>query len=335
MVEFRRRAGRRGATIAGNQVAADDLPALVVSGLVKRYGAVTALAGLSMELHRGEVFGLLGPNGAGKTTCVSVVAGLLQPDAGEVTVFGRRLGEGDEARGLVGLTPQEVGLYESLTVRQNLAFFAALQDVVPARREDEVHRVARLFLVEELLDRRCRTLSGGERHRVHAAAGVAGGPPLLLLDEPTAGVDLHARDAILAGIRALAAEGVAVVYTTHYIEEAERICDRVAILLDGQIVDQGRPRDLAAGVQARVEVRFDGDGHTLRQTLGAAVLDWGSDLLVVETAEPGPFIVALVKGDYGAITVQDIHVVGSRLESYYRGVVDRARRSGADGGSED
>jgi ABC-2 type transport system ATP-binding protein len=222
-------------------------PALEVSGLCKAYGDVPAVDGVSFRVGEGTIVGLLGPNGAGKTTTVSIVCGLVPPDAGEVRVGGRALsGDTDPAKGRLGLVPQELALYEELSADDNLRFFGALQGLRDARLASRIDDVLGLT---GLLDRRrdrVKTYSGGMKRRLNLAAGLLHDPDVLLLDEPTVGVDPQSRNAIFGSLEALRGAGKAILYTTHYMEEAERLCDRIVIVDRGRVVAEGTSAELGA-----------------------------------------------------------------------------------------
>lgn len=223
---------------------ADDLydrPVLSLRGIVKRYGRVTAVDGLSLELRRGEVFGLLGPNGAGKTTTLSIAVGLIAPDAGEavlVAADGAELGSPMSAsvRSRVGICPQADALYEHLSARENLVFFATVQGVGRAERGSRADELLGMVGLTDRSGDRVGGYSGGMRRRLNLAAALVHKPELVLLDEPTAGVDPHSRSAIYDIVEALRASGTTVVYTTHSMDEAQRLCDRVAIMDHGRVL---------------------------------------------------------------------------------------------------
>jgi ABC-2 type transport system ATP-binding protein len=229
---------------------------LVVEGLHKRYGELTALDGVDLEIAAGEVLALLGANGAGKTTLVSIVAGLRRADAGRVRVAGFDVVRAPRAaRAALGLVPQELGVYRTLSVRDNLRFHGELAGLRKAELARRVAELAEALALGELLGRAARTLSGGEARRLHTAIGVIGRPRLLLLDEPTAGADAGMRAQLLALVRALAAEGTAVCYTTHYLPEVEQLGASIAIIDAGRVVTRGSLAALvAAHGRARVEV---------------------------------------------------------------------------------
>ena len=222
-------------------------PALEVLGLLKSFGALRAVDGLSLRVGAGEIVGLLGPNGAGKTTTVSIVSGLLSPDAGEVRVGGALLsGDTDPARGRLGLVPQELALYEELRADDNLAFFGGLQGLAGARLAARVEAVLRLTGLGDRRRDRVKVYSGGMKRRLNLAAGLLHDPEVLLLDEPTVGVDPQSRNAIFGTLEALRGEGKAILYTTHYMEEAERLCDRIVIVDHGRVVAEGTADELGA-----------------------------------------------------------------------------------------
>lgn len=215
---------------------------LAIDGVSYRYrnGGTPALQQLSLSIPGGGVYGLLGPNGAGKTTLISLLAGLICSDTGSISVNGQRLDElrRDDARA-IALVPQEYAFYPMLTVRENLQFFAGILDlgrVVRAQRIAESIAFARL---EQVITQRAEHLSGGLRRRLNLAIGLLGKPRLLLLDEPTVGVDPQSRHFLLESIAALPASGTSVIYTSHYMEEVQAICQHLAILDQGRVLISG------------------------------------------------------------------------------------------------
>jgi ABC-2 type transport system ATP-binding protein len=236
-------------------------------GLVKTYPpAVTAVDGLDLEVRRGECFGLLGPNGAGKTTTVEILEGLLAPSGGEVEVLGRRWGEDAEGlRERIGLTLQETHLYEKLTVRELVQLFRALY-----RTGREVEEVIRLVSLEEKAGTWYERLSGGQKQRLAVAVALVGDPELLFLDEPTTGLDPQSRRQLWDVVTDLKARGKTVLLTTHYMDEAERLCDRVAIVDRGKVIALGTPRELVAAHVGQEIVEFQVEGAS-REAGGAEV----------------------------------------------------------------
>lgn len=211
-----------------------------VEDLAKRYGAVEAVRGISFGILEGEIFGLLGPNGAGKTTTLSMLCTLLRPSYGDARIFGKSLAT-DVAgvRRLVGLVPQDVSLYPTLNARQNLSFFGRIYGVPRKALRARTEQLLDLVDLRGRADAPVETYSGGMMRRLNLACGLIHAPRLLLLDEPTVGVDPESRQHILNAIRALARDGMAVLYTTHYMEEAEHFCDRIAIMDQGRIAATG------------------------------------------------------------------------------------------------
>src|SRR5262245_58245984 len=220
--------------------------AILCRDLRKRYGDVRAVDGLDLAIAPGECFGLLGPNGAGKTTTIEILEGLTPPDSGEVEVLGRRWGDGDRGlRARLGISLQETRFSEKLTVAETLDLFGSLY---PRGRGTEA-LLADLSL-EEKRDARVGKLSGGQRQRLAVACALAGDPEVLFLDEPTTGLDPQSRHQLWEKIETFRAAGRTVLLTTHYMEEAERLCDRVAIVDHGRIIAEGKPAELVAGLHA-------------------------------------------------------------------------------------
>jgi ABC-2 type transport system ATP-binding protein len=230
--------------------------AIVVNDLSKAYGAHTAVRGLSFTVRRGEVYGLLGPNGAGKTTTVEILEGHRTRDGGDVSVLGHDPQERSaDLRVRVGIVLQSCGTYLHLTVREMLEHWAALY---PAPRA--VEETLALAGLEEAADRRARTLSGGQTRRLDFALALIGDPELIFLDEPTTGFDPAARRAAWEVVRTLRELGKTVLLTTHYLDEAQALADRVAIIKDGAILAEGPPADLTSGASRyRVAYRLGGE----------------------------------------------------------------------------
>jgi ABC-2 type transport system ATP-binding protein len=227
-------------------------PALRVSGLRKRFGDVVAVDGLDLTVESGECFGLLGPNGAGKTTTIEICEGLTEPDEGSVEVLGRRWDEDERAlRERLGIQLQETQLAEKLTVDETVNLFRSFYS--RGRSADEVIDLVQLG---EKRDARVGKLSGGQKQRLALACAMVGDPELLFLDEPTTGLDPQSRRQLWDLIVELRASGRSVVLTTHYMDEAERLCDRVAIVDHGRVIALGSPRELIAGLGAEHVVEF-------------------------------------------------------------------------------
>jgi ABC-2 type transport system ATP-binding protein len=238
---------------------------LEVSGLTKSYGDRHALRGVDLHVDAGQIVGLLGPNGAGKTTLVSIVAGLRKADGGSVRVAGVDVAaRPDEARRHLGLAPQDLGLYPQITARENLRVFGRLCGLRRKALDQRIDELATELGLAHLMGRLASEMSGGERRRLHTAIALIHRPPLLLLDEATAGADVRTRADLLDVVRKLAIDGSAVCYSTHYLPEIETLGAEVAILDGGRIIARGSPKSI---VQARgwteVILTFDGPAPSL------------------------------------------------------------------------
>ena len=221
------------------------VPPLVVNDLVKNFNGRRALDGVSLDLREGEILGLLGPNGAGKSTLVRTIMGRVAPNAGEVVLFGKRAPAGDTAsREQVGIVPQEIALYPNLSSFENLTVFGRYLGLKGAALDEAIARALTWSALSDRAGEAVKNLSGGMKRRLNMAAGVIHKPKLMLLDEPTVGVDPQSRERIYEMIAALRAGGVSLIYTTHYMEEAERLCDRVAIIDHGKIIANGTKEEL-------------------------------------------------------------------------------------------
>ncbi|MFH0727369.1 MAG: ABC transporter ATP-binding protein [Pseudomonadota bacterium] len=220
----------------------DPRMALVADNLTKHYAGASepAVAGLNLTIPQGEIFGLLGPNGAGKTTTLSMLSTILKPSDGAITVCGiDSLRYPMEARRLIGLVPQDIALYPELTARENLTFFGRLHGLRGNHLKTRVLETLCAVGLENKADETLATYSGGMKRRANLAAGILHGPQLLFLDEPTVGIDTQSRGLILEMLQGMKKSGTTLLYTTHYMEEAEQICDRVAIMDQGRILARG------------------------------------------------------------------------------------------------
>ena len=239
------------------------LPLLSARDVVKRYGAMTALAGVSLDIARGEFFGLLGPNGAGKSTFMSLVAGLKRIDGGTLTVDGEGVDAGsDRAQHVLGLVPQHIALYLDLSAEANLRIFGELHGLGGA---ELAKRVASALDAVQLSDRRSdpvKNFSGGMQRRLNLAAALLHRPKLLLCDEPTVGVDPQSRNAIFELLQQMNRDGLTVIYSTHYMEEATRLCTRLGIIDHGKILAVGSIDELLAQLPFEEEIRFPAGAPT-------------------------------------------------------------------------
>jgi ABC-2 type transport system ATP-binding protein len=216
-----------------------------IKGLVKRYGQRAAVDGVSFSVREGEIFGLLGPNGAGKTTTLSILSTLQDPDAGQVSIGGFDLArEATRIKPLIGYVPQELALFPTLSAWDNLAFFGRIYRLSGLALKERINAVLDLVGLKDRAGDAVKTFSGGMQRRLNIAVGLIHQPRILFLDEPTVGVDPQSRNFIFEHVESLKADGLTILYTTHYMEEAERLCDRVAIMDRGQVLALDTTRNL-------------------------------------------------------------------------------------------
>ena len=240
-------------------------PAVRVERLRKDYGSVVALAGISLEVERGKIFGLLGPNGAGKTTTVKILTTLVRPDDGKVEVAGTDvLSHPAKVRSLIGYVPQELTVDPYLTAREHLHYYADLYHLPPLLRESRIQEATALVGLAGLEDRRARLLSGGTKKKLDLACGLIHRPPVILLDEPSLGLDVQVRRDVWNYILRLKEQGTTIFLCTNYMDEAERLCDEVAIIDRGRIVALGAPARLSSQLKrdiVSVEIASANEHH--------------------------------------------------------------------------
>lgn len=305
---------------------------LVARDLVKRFGDLVAVDGVSFNIGEGETFGLLGPNGAGKTTSISMVAGLLEGDGGKVEVGGQVIStRSPKGKDAIGLVPQDLAIYPDLTATENLRFFGRLYGLGSGTLQRRVDEVLDVIGLADRADDVSKEFSGGMKRRLNIGIGLLHRPRLLILDEPTVGVDPQSRNAILESVEYLSGEGMAVLYTTHYMEEAERLCDRVAIIDEGRIRAEGTRRELVSMVGQKDRVSVVGDlGGAFEAVRG---LSWVSevslgerrlDVLVSSAGEVLPQLLASITGAGAAIN--SVEVIEPNLEAVFLHLTGKALR---------
>ncbi len=302
---------------------------IVVERLTRKFGPVVAVDDISFTAKPGEVTGLLGPNGAGKTTTLSMIAGLLRPDAGRVLLRGVDVAASPrDAKSNLGVVPQEIALYEEISARENLEFWGALRGM--SGRELGA-RIDEVLTKVELAGRKdcVAKFSGGMKRRLNLAAGILHRPPVLLLDEPTVGIDVHARARILEIIRDEARAGTTVLYTTHYLEEAETLCDRIAIIDHGRILaddDTARlKRSLGEGRIVNVRGDFDEATFRARVPLDGVAHFPERGRAILEAGDHGVSRV-LEKVLASGLAIEDVVVQEPRLESVFLKLTGRELR---------
>ena len=294
-------------------------------GVRKHYGEVVALDGVDLSIPPGQIVALLGPNGAGKTTLVSIVAALLRADAGSVRVCGIDVArEPAGARRCLGLAPQELGVYPLLTARENLIFFGELAGLRTRELRSRIEQVAEDLELGAFLDRRAQFLSGGEKRRLHTAMAMVHRPALLLLDEPTTGVDVTTRAHLIEVVRKLAAAGAAVCYSTHYLPEVEALGASVAIIDRGRVIASGPAAELVRNhSQPALELVFDGAVPAGVRRRGRRTEVSGSRVLIhcAEPAVEAGRVLAALGGD--AQRVKSVQFVTASLEAVFLALTGR------------
>ena len=312
----------------------DPAPLLVCTDLHKRYKDVTAVDGVSFHIARGETYGLLGPNGAGKTTSISMVCGLLERDGGSVTVAGLPMAiEATDAKALIGYVPQDLAIYPDLTARENLRFFGRLQRLSGRALEERVRAILDLTGLTERAEDRTDAYSGGMKRRLNIGIGLLHEPQLLVLDEPTVGVDPQSRNAILEAVDDLRRGGMSILYTTHYMEEAERLCDRIGIIDGGHILAEGTRAELVALVGQLDRVTLAASGSLaaaaealtrLERVAGTSVADGSIEVTAQGARTLLPAIITTAT-DAGA-TIRSVEVTEPDLEVVFLHLTGRALR---------
>ena len=235
----------------------DSIPAIAVANITKRFGEVIAVNGISFQVNRGELFGFLGPNGAGKTTTINMLTGLAKPDAGRINISGIDCTRNPKAaQHLTGIVPDESNLYPELTGTENLSFCAALYGIPKREREQRVQELLKAFGLDDAANRKFAVYSKGMKRKLTFAAGIIHQPPILFLDEPTTGIDVASARQVRQTIADLHDKGTTIFLTTHYIEEAERLCERIAFIVGGKIVRTDRTTDLLQPVRGKHLITF-------------------------------------------------------------------------------
>ena len=307
---------------------------LRVDGLRKAFGPLVAVDGVTLEVNGGEIVGLLGPNGAGKSTTINMICGVLKPDGGKVLVDGRDLWlEPERTKQSLGVVPQEIAVYEELTARDNLTFWGSLYGLAGAELRARVDEALTRVGLSDRAGDRVRTFSGGMKRRLNLCMGLLHRPRLLLLDEPTVGIDPQARLNILEVIRQVAAAGTAVLYTTHYMEEAQELCRRIAVMDHGKVLAMGTLEELTAMTGEGEVVRIGGafGEAAARERLGslpgARVLGAADGSAVVAVDPNGPGLMAtlprILESDLG---VADVAIQKPSLQSVFLSLTGRELR---------
>ena len=308
---------------------------LEVKDLRKEFGDLTAVDGISFDIQEGEIFGFLGPNGAGKTTSISMICGLLKPTAGEVFVEGVSILKNPrEVKKRLGVVPQEVAIYEELSARENLSFWGGIFGMGGGGLKNRVDELLEQVGLEDRAKEPTKNFSGGMKRRLNLALGLVHDPKLILLDEPTVGIDPQARRNILDVVKAIAADGRTVLYTTHYLEEAEELCDRLAIIDHGKILSQGTVGELKTqlGEGSLLTVQGDFPAAALSEAVtgveGLLPIEIDDNRAMLLVSRDGPGVSHSLEGLFSrGLTFDDITIKEPNLEDLFLKLTGRELRN--------
>lgn len=311
-------------------------PILTTKDLRKSYGELEAVKGISFSVLRGEIFSLLGPNGAGKTTAISMLSCLLPPTGGTAEIGGYNITQNSlDVRKIIGVVPQEIALYEELTARQNLQFWGSMYNMSGKTLHKRIDEVLAQVNLEDRANDRISAFSGGMKRRINIAAGLLHKPQMLFMDEPTVGIDPQSRRRILDMVKELRDQGMTVLYTTHYMEEAEELSDRVGIMDHGKLIALGTQAELTKVVGQQETLRLHlGEGHLAEDHLGlfgdihgvlsATALNGEMALSVTQAEEALPGVIS--KANAAALPIRSIDIEEPNLEAVFLHLTGRALR---------
>ncbi len=296
--------------------------------LKKRYGDTIAVDGVSFEVQNGETFGLLGPNGAGKTTTIKLLCGLLKPESGTVTLDGKMDPGLIEVRLSLGVVPQALALYEELSAEGNLHFFGRIYGLSGRRLKERVRDCLKIAGLEQRRKERVSKYSGGMKRRLNMVCSLLHEPPLLLLDEPTVGVDPQSRNLIFDTIEGMKKQGRTIIYTTHYMEEAQRLCERVAIMDHGKILDMDTVENLIVrhGGPSHIEAEFEestSDSNQIKKFIDDKNMQFEETKIRFQTTEP---MESLAKLNRSGVRFRSLKVQTASLEDVFLNLTGRRLR---------
>ena len=313
------------------------MPAILeVHNLVKKYGDFTAVKGISFDIQEGEIFSLLGPNGAGKTTTISVLSTLYEPTSGDVTVGGHSVSKDPMAvRRLIGMVPQDLALYDDLTAAENLAFWGQMYGLGGKALKERIAEVLEQIGLSERANQRVKTYSGGMKRRVNIGVGLLHRPRLLFMDEPTVGIDPQSRRAILDSVKDLNRQGMTVLYTTHYMEEAAELSNRVGIIDHGELIALGSQTELTHQVGEHESLLLhlgESDNPTtlaaaLRGLAGVLKAEVSDHTVTVITIEAEDVVAPVIsKANELGIKIRSVDIQEPNLETVFLSLTGRALR---------
>ena len=305
--------------------------AIIIRGITKTYGKLIAVDHLDLEIGAGEFFGLLGSNGAGKTTLIRMLVGLCMSDSGTASIFGRDIvRECYEARKLIGVVPQEFNFDENLTARDTLTYHAGYYGIPRKERETRADELMEFLEIKDKANSRCNKLSGGMKRRLLIGRALIQRPKVLFLDEPTSGVDVQLRRLLWDMLRKLNAEGTTIILTTHYIEEAESLCSRIAIMDHGKIIATGTPRELIRSSDSHnlIEIGYTGGQIPDLKTIPEVRRVWWKDgLLSARVTDADTAAVSILdRLKTAGVSVKSMHVTESSLEDVFIKMTGRELR---------
>ncbi|WAH38225.1 ABC transporter ATP-binding protein [Alicyclobacillus dauci] len=312
---------------------------LEVSHLSKRFSDKYAVKNVSFQVNQGDSFGLLGPNGAGKSTTISMVTGLLSPDEGEVTMHGKTMRKHPKfLKQRIGLVPQTIALYDTLTARENLEFWGTVYGITGSKLKDNVNWCLRVAGLEDNTKQLVKKYSGGMQRRLNIAVGMIHRPEVLIMDEPTVGIDPQSRNHILQTVKDLNKQGITVIYTSHYMEEVQFLCERLAIMDHGQVIAYGSLNDVRqlAGTLATITIEAQGDLDSilkeLQQDLSLKNLQNRDGALVLQSTNAAAAVskVVLAMSQHG-LQPANINVEEPNLEAAFLHLTGRQLRDGGEG----
>jgi len=309
---------------------------LETNNLVKKFGDFTAVNRVTFSIEEGEIFSLLGPNGAGKTTTISMLSGLLKPTSGDALICGFSItNESLKARELIGIVPQEIALYNALSARENLMFWGKMYGMGGSLLKDRVSEVLEQVGMTEKADKKVETYSGGMKRRVNIGVGLLHKPKLIFMDEPTVGIDPQSRRAILDAVKELNQSGMTVLYTTHYMEEAQELSDRVGIIDHGELIATGTQKELTTMVGEhdllRVNISEEQNVEVLLQELrelpGVLKVSTTDHQVILMVPEAEDFLAPVVTcANDAGIKIQSVEFQEPNLEAVFLNLTGRALR---------